>query len=48
MSWHEPRGMEGWAGADSWVTTPAAAIAVSAMHCGVEVGPDTRHILSST
>lgn len=33
---HEPRGEEGWAGKDSWVKTPAAAIAVSAMHCGVE------------
>jgi hypothetical protein len=33
---HEPRGVEGWAGSDSWTKTPAAAIAVSAMHCGVE------------
>ena len=33
---HEPRGEKGWAGADSWAKTPAAAIAVSAMHCGVE------------
>lgn len=33
---HEPRGERGWAGADSWVKTPAAAVAVSAMHCGVE------------
>ena len=33
---HEPRGEEGWAGPESWIKTPAAAIAVSAMHCGVE------------
>ena len=33
---HEPRGDEGWAGPESWIKTPAAAIAVSAMHCGVE------------
>ena len=33
---HEPRGVEGWAGVDSWDKTPATAIFLSAFHCGVE------------
>jgi len=33
---HEPRGDQGWHGADSFVATPSKAVAMSALHCGVE------------
>lgn len=33
---HEPRGGAGWHGADSYEKTPALAVGVSAMLCGVE------------
>ena len=33
---HEPRGVHGWSGADSYASTPSAAVGLSALHCGVE------------
>ncbi|KAG8459120.1 hypothetical protein KFE25_002527 [Diacronema lutheri] len=33
---HEPRGACGWHGADSYTQTPALAVGISAMLCGVE------------
>mmetsp|Transcript_42946 Transcript_42946/g.78045 ORF Transcript_42946/g.78045 Transcript_42946/m.78045 type:complete len:569 (-) Transcript_42946:49-1755(-) len=33
---HEPRGDAGWYGKDSFAQTPAEAVGVSALHCGVE------------
>ena len=33
---HEPRGDEGWNGRNSFMSTPPEAVALSAMHCGVE------------
>lgn len=33
---NEPRGVKGWHGESSFVSTPAHAIGISAIHCGVE------------
>jgi 5-methylthioadenosine/S-adenosylhomocysteine deaminase len=33
---HEPRGKQGWHGADSFVKTPAWAVGLSALHSGLE------------